>query len=263
MRLLTNTNIMIDDFDYCKNFPKFTFIHFLTHFHADHWYGMTPNWDYGLIYCSEATKILILNKFPKLESLINTNEILIPFEIKLNNNEELKIKVTFFDAHHIPGSIMILFDGFMGTILHTGDFRFCDEMIMENKILYPEYLLNSELSKCSIHIDELIIDNTYCDPMFDFPRADSAFEIMSEIIDKNPNKRILIVMGALGKEEICEKLAKKYQTLIVISEQKFQNITALKLRTELFTINKNDGWIELISKKHRVKRLEEEKLNNN
>jgi hypothetical protein len=33
MRIITNTNILVDDFDYCKNYPKNTFIHFLTHFH--------------------------------------------------------------------------------------------------------------------------------------------------------------------------------------------------------------------------------------
>ena len=38
MRLLTHTNIVVDDFEMCKDYPANTFIHFLTHFHADHWY---------------------------------------------------------------------------------------------------------------------------------------------------------------------------------------------------------------------------------
>ena len=70
MRVITNTNIIVDDFGYCKSFPKNTFIHFLTHFHADHWDGMTPLWDYGPIYCSNITANLIVNKFPKLDHLI-------------------------------------------------------------------------------------------------------------------------------------------------------------------------------------------------
>jgi hypothetical protein len=44
MRIITNTNIIVDDFGYCKSFPPYTFIHFLTHFHADHWDGLTPLW---------------------------------------------------------------------------------------------------------------------------------------------------------------------------------------------------------------------------
>ncbi len=41
MRVITNTNIIVDNFDYCKSYPKNTFIHFLTHFHQDHWFGLT------------------------------------------------------------------------------------------------------------------------------------------------------------------------------------------------------------------------------
>ena len=44
----------------------------------------------------------------------------------------------------------------MGTILHTGDFRFNPSML-EYKLL---------LSK---NIDEMIFDNTYCNPEFNFP----------------------------------------------------------------------------------------------
>ena len=33
------------------------------------------------------------------------------------------ITVTPIDAHHCPGSAMFLFEGYFGTILHTGDFR--------------------------------------------------------------------------------------------------------------------------------------------
>ena len=41
MRVITNTNIIVDDFNYCKIYPKKTFIHFMTHFHADHYEGLT------------------------------------------------------------------------------------------------------------------------------------------------------------------------------------------------------------------------------
>jgi len=64
---------------------------------------------------------------------------------------------------------MFLFRGYMGTILHTGDFRFHQGMITENPILYPIHLRTSDLAKCSIHVDEVIFDNTFCDPVFKFP----------------------------------------------------------------------------------------------
>ena len=64
---------------------------------------------------------------------------------------------------------MILFFGYMGTILHTGDFRFSSRMLTELTELYPPRKRNSENDRVSIHIDELIMDATYADPMFQFP----------------------------------------------------------------------------------------------
>lgn len=45
--------------------------------------------------------------------------------------------MVLFSANHIPGSAMYLFRGYMGTILHTGDFRFNKNMISDNPILFP------------------------------------------------------------------------------------------------------------------------------
>lgn len=63
---------------------------------------------------------------------------------------------------------MILFRGYMGTIFHTGDFRFHQGMIENNPVLFPLTLRNKDYIKCSIHIDEMIFDDTYCDPVFKF-----------------------------------------------------------------------------------------------
>lgn len=70
MRLLTHTNIIVDDFEMCKDFPKNTFIHFLSHFHFDHWFGLTPLWNYGIIFCTEITSKFILHKFPKIVNIV-------------------------------------------------------------------------------------------------------------------------------------------------------------------------------------------------
>jgi DNA cross-link repair 1B protein len=65
---------------------------------------------------------------------------------------------------------MILFDGYMGTILHTGDFRYSPKMLEEMPHLYPGNKRNSNNEGVSIHVDELILDDTYCDPIFNFPK---------------------------------------------------------------------------------------------
>ncbi len=64
---------------------------------------------------------------------------------------------------------MFLFRGYMGTIIHTGDFRFHQGMITDNPVLYPLNLRTPDFAKCSIHVDEVIFDNTFCDPVFKFP----------------------------------------------------------------------------------------------
>ncbi len=138
-RVITNTNIIVDDFNFCKSFPKDTFIHFLTHFHSDHYEGLSPLWDYGRIYCSHMTKKFILNKFPKIKNI---------FAVDFYEEQNLEIKpglfVNFwlFDAKHIPGSSMLLLKGYMGTILFTGDFRYNFDMVKENSILFPPALRN-------------------------------------------------------------------------------------------------------------------------
>lgn len=68
------------------------------------------------------------------------------------------------------------------------------------------YLMVSYFDK----VDEMIYDNTYCNPAFDFPLADVVFKRMVEIIEKNRNKLVLIAMGALGKEDICIKLSEYF-----------------------------------------------------
>lgn len=67
------------------------------------------------------------------------------------------------------GSVMILMQGYMGNVLHTGDFRYTPLMLEDSPTLFPGFLKNNDNWKCSIHIDELILDNTYCDPVFQFP----------------------------------------------------------------------------------------------
>lgn len=137
---------------------------------------------------------MLLSKFPMLTNVIGLeyNKV---YEIFLNKSKTIKYKVTLFDANHIAGSAMFLFDGPLGTFFHTGDARFDDFMFEEYKVLFPNHLgirdfipINPEernekrratkgkLGKVlcqlpeSIHIDELILDNTYCDPIFRFPK---------------------------------------------------------------------------------------------
>ena len=163
--------------------------------------------------------------------------------------------VTFLDANHCPGSVMILFEGYFGRILHTGDMRFHKDMIGANSMLYPPNKVTNDLDGCSVEVDEMILDNTFCDPVFQFPDRDEAFDMLSEIVDKHPDHRVFVCVDSLGKEELMVALAEKYQTIIVVNEDRYALIQSINLRPELFSTNRDDGWIEVIRKSERASRL--------
>ncbi|CAL6401664.1 unnamed protein product [Bathycoccus prasinos] len=85
--------------------------YFLTHMHQDHLRGLREdtfeNDNNGRIYCTEITKILLVKRFPRLESKVKV----------------LEFNVYCLDAGHCPGSAMFVFEGTFGKVLHTGDFR--------------------------------------------------------------------------------------------------------------------------------------------
>lgn len=90
------------------------------------------------------------------------------------------------------GSVIVLMRGYMGTILHTGDFRFHTSMIENYPELYPVSKRNPQLYDCSIHLDEIILDNTFCDPIFTFPSRviqTTELSINSEKLGKGGSRR--------------------------------------------------------------------------
>jgi len=70
MVLISFTNVVVDEFSYGKRNPLKKYIYFLTHMHSDHYQGISPNWNYGPIYCSKVTKKLLLLKFPRLPDVV-------------------------------------------------------------------------------------------------------------------------------------------------------------------------------------------------
>lgn len=121
MVLISFTNVVVDEFGYGKGTEN-VFIYFLTHWHSDHYHGIYNAWKKGRIYCSEVTRRLMLCKYPRLEPLVQSLELNTPHIIKLKG--DIEIKVQLFDSNHIAGSVMILFEGYFGRILHSGDLRF-------------------------------------------------------------------------------------------------------------------------------------------
>ncbi len=131
--------------------------------------GLTPSWHHGTIYCSSITKRLLVDKYPNLHDLVVALEMDTDHWIGLSPDPADGVSVRLFDANHIFGAVMILFRGApTGTVLYTGDFRFASSMF-DNPVLFPTPLRNAEMRQIAIDIDHLVLDNTFCDPVFVHP----------------------------------------------------------------------------------------------
>ena len=100
------TNIIIDDFRKGKQNPFNRYVYILTHVHTDHLRGLNNSWNYGPIYCSRLTAQLILNKFPELKPMLKMVPLEQPYKIELS--PELQATITFYDANHCVGAVMVL-----------------------------------------------------------------------------------------------------------------------------------------------------------
>ena len=79
-----------------------------------------------------------MDKYPKLKRVESYDYY--KFYTLSIVKDKIDIEFAMFDAKHIPGAAMILFRGYMGTILFTGDFRYEYSMIKENNLLFPPRL---------------------------------------------------------------------------------------------------------------------------
>ncbi|KAK9120272.1 hypothetical protein Scep_018365 [Stephania cephalantha] len=164
--------------------------YFLSHFHYDHYGGLSKGWSHGPIYCSPITARLV-----RMSLLVNPSYIR---PLELDNAYVIEgVKVVLLEANHCPGATLILFHLAHGRCyLHTGDFR-------ATKMMQSHPLLANQ------RVNLLYLDTTYCNPKYKFPSKEDVLEFvvkMTRNYIKNQPKT-LIVVGAysIGKE--CVYLA--------------------------------------------------------
>ncbi|ERN06358.1 DNA cross-link repair protein SNM1 [Amborella trichopoda] len=161
--------------------------YFLSHFHYDHYGGLSKKWSHGPIYCTHLTARLV-----KLSLSVNPRFIC-PMELDTEYIIE-GVKVTMLEANHCPGAALIHFrlkDG--RCYLHTGDFRACREM-------QSHPLLMAQM------VNVLYLDTTYCNPKYRFPLKEDVVNFVVRITKSSVAKqpKTLIVVGAysIGKEHV-------------------------------------------------------------
>lgn len=227
---IPGTQFRVDAFRYLRGDCSHWF---LTHFHMDHYQGLTRSFCHGKIYCSSITARLVNIK------------IGIPLDrlqvLPLNQKTNIAgVDVTCLDANHCPGSIMILFEPPNGkAILHTGDFRFSQEMASL-----------SLWQSCSVHT--LILDTTYCNPQYDFPKQEAVIQFVIDCIEAeafNPKTLFLIGSYTIGKERLFLEVARVLRKKVYVTAAKLPILRCLGFPEEdmqWFTLNEQESHIHVV-----------------
>ncbi|XP_077594876.1 DNA cross-link repair 1A protein isoform X1 [Stigmatopora nigra] len=186
--------------------------YFLTHFHSDHYGGLTRKSTFP-IYCNELTAKLVKSKLKVDERFVHQ----LPMNIKVSVDGT---QVVLLDANHCPGAAMLLFFLSNGqTVLHTGDFR--ADPAME---AYPELL------GCRVHT--LYLDTTYCAPEYVFPKQQEVIQFATstalEAVTLHP--RTLVVCGSysVGKEKVFLALREVLGCKVCVSQDKYNTMRCLE-----------------------------------
>jgi len=194
--------------------PSFSVTYFLTHFHVDHYTGLTPHWARGLILCSEVTTRLLVECLKISEALVVP--LIVGEIVRIDDYE-----VMLIEANHCPGAVQILFrvstrDGEIKRYVHMGDMRYSSNMKLK-PVLYE-----------FIGVDTVYLDTTYYNPKFVFPSQEESVEYIANIVhrimrehndsieikveklQKNSSVLFLISAYVVGKEKILTAVSRRY-----------------------------------------------------
>ncbi|KAG5971910.1 hypothetical protein E4U55_001038 [Claviceps digitariae] len=219
-KIIPGFNICVDAFRYGA--VKGCEAYFLSHFHSDHYIGLTANWMHGPIYCSKVTGSLVKKQLRTAAKWVVELEFEKTYDIPGTGGAT----VTMIPANHCPGSSLFLFEKppEQGTnrrrgkrILHCGDFRACPAHI-KHPLLRPDVkdMATGKLSQQVIDI--CYLDTTYLNPKYSFPPQNDVIKACADLcasLSPNPD----------SKDGLWEKSAKEEGTQAV---SKFFSSTSTK-----------------------------------
>ncbi|CRK42667.1 hypothetical protein BN1723_016050, partial [Verticillium longisporum] len=169
-KIMPGFNICVDAFRYGA--VKGCQAYFLSHFHSDHYIGLTAHWTHGPIYCSKVTGDLCIMQLKVAPKWI----VALDFEETVEVPGTGGVMVTMIPANHCPGSSLFLFEKPHGKganvkkqrYLHCGDFRACPAHV-EHPLLKPDVqdAITGKLKQQ--RIDLCYLDTTYLNPRYSFP----------------------------------------------------------------------------------------------
>ncbi|XVF20689.1 hypothetical protein REPUB_Repub12eG0023700 [Reevesia pubescens] len=237
-KLIPNTRFLIDFFRHSTTTP-FSAAYFLSHFHSDHYSGLSPSWSKGIIFCSYLTSLL----------LIQTLKIPPHFIFPLPLNDPVVIdgcEVILIDANHCPGAVQFLFkvptkNGSFERYVHTGDCRYCNSM-----------KLNSYLNEF-VGCDAIFLDTTYCDPKFVFPSQEESVDYVVSVVDRIgkgfEKKKVLFLVATyvVGKEKILVEVAWRCKRKICVDGRKMEILRVLGYGDDgVFTEDESESDLHVV-----------------
>ncbi|CAK1355591.1 unnamed protein product [Cercospora beticola] len=183
-KILPGLFICVDAFRYGA--VKGCQAYFLSHFHSDHYVGLTSTWTHGPIYCSKVTANLV-----KQQLRVDPKYVVpLEFERQIDVPGTRGVKVTMISANHCPGSSLYLFEKTIGIkqngeprvqrILHCGDFRAC-KMHVEHPLLMPEVVDKVSGNTKEQKIDVCYLDTTYLNPKYAFPGQEDVIKACADM----------------------------------------------------------------------------------
>ncbi|XDC86752.1 hypothetical protein R6Z07F_017925 [Ovis aries] len=207
---IPGTGFTVDAFQY--GWVEGCTAYFLTHFHSDHYAGLSKNCMFP-IYCSEITGNLLKSKLHVQEQYIHP----LPIDTECIVNG---IKVILLEANHCPGAVMILFYLPNGhVILHTGDFR--ADPSMERSLLACQ------------KVHTLYLDTTYCSPEYSFPSQQEviqfAINTAFETVTLNPQALVVCGTYSIGKEKIFLAIADVLGSKVGMSKEKYNTLQCFSI----------------------------------
>jgi len=154
--------------------------YFLSHFHSDHYVGLTANWTHGPIYCSKVTASLVKSQLRTAAEYV----VGLEFEEKTPVPGIDGVSVTMIPANHCPGSSLFLFEKVIGSrtqrILHCGDFRACPAHVTHAQ-LRPEAIDAITGKTKQQKIDVCYLDTTYLNPRYSFPPQEDVSQACADL----------------------------------------------------------------------------------
>lgn len=171
-KIMPGFYICVDAFRYGKVDGQNAY--FLSHFHSDHYIGLTSSWCHGPIYASKVTCNLMIQQLKVDPKWV----VPLEFEKKVEVPNTKGVFVTMIPANHCPGSSLYLFEKTTGKnrdgtpkatrILHCGDFRACPAHI-SHPLLRPDVVDSISGQMKQQVIDTCYLDTTYLTPKYSFP----------------------------------------------------------------------------------------------